>query len=325
MNPGALVALSGGVDSALALSMARERWTDVRAAHVITSSAGPRPEAAAVADRLKIPLILLERSGEFRRRIITRSEEMLARGLTPNPCALCNAGVKLLSLFEILEPEEVIVTGHYAGKRNGLPVRGTDGDKDQSYFLSLVDPDIMARCRFPLQGMTKDMVRERALELRLPFRRRESMDLCFHMSAPGPSGGIVDIHGRELGRHGGIGGFTIGQRRGLGAHGERTYVLSINRETGDVTVGPKECLMSRACTVGELNWFSRPEAFPAVMRVQTRYRRKPVEAVLDEEGDSLHIEFSLPERSVAPGQVCAFYSGDVLTGGGIIESTEGIG
>lgn len=322
MNRKALVALSGGVDSSLALSMASEGPDAVRAAYVDTSGAGPPAEAEEVAARLGVGLIVVDAEAEFRREVREWSRNMLASGFTPNPCARCNARVKLLTLFRMLRPGESLLTGHYARMAGGNLHRGADPRKDQSYFLSMVGRDVLARCSFPLGEMRKEMVRVKAESMGLPFRRQESMDLCFQTPTRGRPGRIVDLSGRTIGRHGGIEGFTVGQRKGLGALGERMYVVSIDPLEGTVTAGTRAHLTFRGCRLVEMNWLVHPGSFPLEALVQTRYRRRPVPAVLDEDGGTFHVGFKRPEEAVAPGQVCAVYQNSTVMGGGIVSSTE---
>lgn len=322
MNREALVALSGGVDSSVALSMASERLNAVRAAYVDITGGGPPREAEEVAARLGVGLIVVDAEAEFRREVRQWSRNMLARGFTPNPCARCNARVKLLSLFRMLRPGESLLTGHYAGMEEGRLQRGADPLKDQSYFLSMVSREVLARCAFPVGRMRKEQVREKGETLGLPFRREESMDLCFRTVTRGRPGRILDLSGRTIGHHRGIEGFTVGQRKGLGALGERMYVVSIDPLEGTVTAGTRAHLTSAGCRLAEMNWLVRPEAFPFEALVQTRYRRRPVPAVLDEDDGSIHIEFPRAEEAVAPGQVCAVYQNSTVMGGGIVSSTE---
>lgn len=319
----ALVALSGGVDSSYALALSIERYSQLRAGYVDTAGNGIPPEVEKTANAAGVDLISIDATDRFRREVVLWSEKMLAQGLTPNPCARCNARIKLLALHEILKPSETLVTGHYVGRDGELVQRGRDADKDQSYFLSLVGSEILRDCAFPLGGMLKKNVRREAIRLSIPFRKKESMDLCFSLTAPeGKPGRVIDISGKQVGRHSGIENYTVGQRKGLGAYGKRMYVVSVNSVDGTVTIGKREDLLSTGCTVIEMNWFREPSSFPSEALVQTRYRRKAVPAVLDCKDGNLHIEFSRPEEAVAPGQVCAVYLNTSVIGGGIISSTE---
>ena len=320
---GALVALSGGVDSSFALSLCVERYSQVRAGYVNTSGEDIPVEVGNTAAAAGVELVVIDSAERFRREIIRWSEQMLSKGLTPNPCARCNARVKLLSLHEILKPSEKLVTGHYVRKDGDLIKRGSDASKDQSYFLSLVNADLLRDCIFPLGDMLKVDVRREALRLNIPFRAKESMDLCFSLAVlEGKPGSALDLSGREVGKHNGIENYTVGQRKGLGAYGRRMYVVAVDPLGGTITVGGKKDLLVAGCTVVEMNWFGEPSRFPTEALVQTRYRRKAVPAILDYRDDSLHVKFSKPQEAVAPGQVCAVYLNTSVIGGGIISSTE---
>jgi len=170
-------------------------------------------------------------------------------------------------------------------------------------------------------------VRELALSRGLPFRAMESMDLCFDLagsvSSTGP-GPLVDTGGRKLGEHSGVEGFTVGQRRGLGAFGRRLYTVSVDPGSNTVVAGGREELLSDGCHVTGCGWLP-PSGCPGPgdFLVQTRHRLKPVAASLEPDpvGESFRARFSLPQEAVAPGQVCAVYLDDELLGGGFISST----
>jgi len=323
MTSRALVALSGGLDSSYSLNLSLERYSAVRAGYVDTAGNGIPSEVQNTADTAGVELVRVDAASRFRSEVIGWSERMLAEGLTPNPCARCNARIKLRMLHEMLKPSETLVTGHYARKDGDLVCRGFDQGKDQSYFLSLVEHGILKDCTFPLGGMLKENVRVKARKLNIPFIESESMDLCFSIPAfESRPGRVLDLRGIEVGRHNGIENYTVGQRKGLGAFGSRMYVVSINSVEGTVTIGKREALLSTGCTVIEMNWFARPSVFPFKALVQTRYRRKAASADIDYINECMHIEFDQPEEAVAPGQVCAVYVNTSLIGGGLISSTE---
>ncbi len=323
LNSSALVALSGGVDSSFALSLAIGRYRDVRAGYVDTNGSGIPAYAAEVADFLDVELVRLDASERFKTDVIEWSQDMLAKGLTPNPCVRCNARIKLRMLYEILEQDEVLITGHYAGKQGSYVRRGRDNSKDQSYFLSMVDIGIISRCVFPLCDMDKTQVRSEAIVRGLPFRKDESMDLCFELLADsGRSGKILNTCEEVIGTHQGIENYTIGQRKGFGGFGRRMYVVSIDPVSDTVTVGDRQDILSSGCTVGSMNWFRKPSESCNEIQVQTRYRRRPVAADLEIMKDSMHVRFKEPEEAVAPGQVCAVYLDTAVIGGGIITTAE---
>jgi len=240
---------------------------------------------------------------------------------------LCNRELKFGLLGGMLRPGEELATGHYV-RRSPLGVRrGLDPAKDQSYFLALVRGDDLRRCRFPLGGMEKSAVRAFALSRGIPFRRRESMDLCFDLAGGGAGAGpgpLLAPDGRVLGEHPGIEGFTVGQRRGFGALGRRLYVLSVDPGANSVTVGMERDLLSDGCTAVEGSWLAPSGPPPAgSCLVQTRHRRRPVPAWFEPDGNgtSFTVRFAERESAVARGQVCAVYLDDELIGGGVVSST----
>lgn len=319
----ALVALSGGVDSAYALMIAIREYDTVRAAYIDVIGEGPNPFALDVAAHFGLELINCIVPEKFSVEVIEPSVKMSRDGYTPNPCALCNARIKFSTLFDLLKEGEVLITGHYAVNKDGRILRGVDTAKDQSYFLSLVNLNILTRCRFPLGRMKKADVRRVADKNKIPFRRDESMDLCFEVpKLTDTPGKIFDIDGDCIGKHGGIHKFTVGQRKGLGAFGSRKYIVSIDAESASIVIGDKCDLLSSGCSTEYLNIIGNlpGEKFSAL--VQTRYRRKPIPSrvKIHMEG-KMTVEFDTPDEAVAPGQVCAVYLENRLLCGSIITST----
>ena len=171
--------------------------------------------------------------------------------------------------------------------------------------------------------MTKEQVRSEAVAGDLPFRKDESMNLCFELLADrGKPGEILNTSGEVIGTHQGIENYTIGQRKGFGAFGRRMYVVSINPSSRAVTVGDREDLLFSGCTVGSMNWFRKPSRSCIEAEVQTRHRRRTAAADLKILNDSIHVRFKEPEEAVAPGQVCAVYLDTDVIGGGIITAAE---
>jgi tRNA-specific 2-thiouridylase len=321
----ALVAISGGVDSSVALLRSRGHYDSVRACH-LDNGGGPCSEALEVADHLGVELLVLDTSDLFEAEVAGPSRRMSRSGLTPNPCAMCNARVKLAVPSGMLETGEVLVTGHYTLSGPDGPCRGVDGERDQSYFLSLVPGNILDRCSFPLGGSRKRDVRTEAEEACLPFRRKESMDLCFDLwegRDRGRPGEIVDLERGPVGEHSGIGLFTVGQRKGTGAHGERRFVVTIDPSSGTVFIGSGKDLLCSGCRLEGMNWLATVPAEPFEALVQTRYRRRPSQAVVTPVPGGAAVRFREPERAVAPGQVGALYQGNRLLGGGVIAGVDG--
>jgi tRNA-specific 2-thiouridylase len=231
-----------------------------------------------------------------------------------------------------------VATGHYARIAHAdcasstKLLRGADRAKDQSYFLFALSRDQLAHTDFPLGGMRKEEVRERARRLGLPAAERpESQDICFGdykalvASYAGreeaSAGDVVDRAGKVLARHGGIHGVTVGQRRGLGISGAAPlYVLEIEDETKRVVVGTKNELASRGLIARSVNWLDDPAPGEIDAAVQIRYRAPAVACVIRRSDDeTCEVQFQEPVMAVTPGQAAVFYRGEQVIGGGWIE------
>jgi len=351
-----VVAMSGGVDSAVAAALlAREgcdvvgvtlRLGDLSANGLGVSRCCSQEDvemARAVCLRLGIAHDVLEMGAAFRRAVIEPFVESYLAGETPLPCAHCNAFVKFGELLEAAfrMGAETLATGHYARvAREGNSFvlrRGLDRDKDQSYFLFALEPWQLEHVRFPLGGLTKAEVRALAAELGLPnASKEESQEVCFvppdgsyvrvleTLAAerlPG-DGEVVDRDGRVLGRHGGYHRFTVGQRRGLGiADGRRLYVLELQPGSNRVVVGTQVEASRRRLLLREVNWLAPRTTGAVEAEVQVRSRNQPACATvrLGENGTA-EVAFAEPVLSPAPGQAAVCYDGDRLLGGGWIVS-----
>jgi tRNA-specific 2-thiouridylase len=303
-------------------------------------------DAALVAARLGIPYYALNYEGEFA-RIIDYFIAEYHRGRTPNPCVRCNQWLKFGTLFQAARALgcDAVATGHYARLDrgpDGAPrlLRGCDAAKDQSYFLFLMPRSSLDRALFPIGGLTKTEVRALAREAGLPVAEKpESQEICFVpgddyravLRARDPdrlqAGKFVDLSGQVLGEHAGHQGFTIGQRRGVGiALGKPAYVVGIDAGTGTVTLGDRGDLRRNEVEVSEVQWTSiDPPAEGEALRVeaQIRHRHRPRLATVTVTGPATALlRFDEPEEAVTPGQAAVFYRGDVLLGGGWIESAR---
>jgi tRNA-specific 2-thiouridylase len=274
-------------------------------------------DARRVAAQLDIPYYVLDYTEEFRHGVVDRFARDYGSGRTPNPCIECNRTVKFDHLLVRLEDfdTEVLVTGHHA--RNHMMdgswrlLRGHDRAKDQSYVLSMLTQDELSRVRLPVGELTKDEVRSLAGDLRYRGFLRDTAPEVFE---PGP---VVGTDGVELGRHDGIAGFTIGQRRGLGvAVGEPRYVVRIDPGTSTVVLGRREELAVAGVRVEHLIWADRSPVSGRVM-AQFRAHGEPVEATLQRD----RLLFAEPQEAVAPGQTIAFYDADMVLGGALIAET----
>ncbi len=337
------IALSGGVDSAVAAALLLRQGWDLHAVHLRLSPLAPPPDrVAALALGLQIPLTVIDLQREFAREVLDYFVSEYARGRTPNPCVRCNATIKFGLLWERLKGEGFthLATGHYARVHpagDGGPglFRGVDRGKDQSYFLSRLPLDLLPNLLFPLGEMTKAEVRRLSRQAGLPVRENqpESMELCFipvggyqdflqdHRGFCGSPGDFVDSRGQLLGRHRGLESYTVGQRRGLGIPArEPFYVIDLQPELNRVVLGYREELLSPGLTASRVNWLIPPPAGEIEATAVIRYRHPGVRARITPRGEGMvQVAFATPQAAVAPGQAVAFYDDDRLLGGGWIE------
>jgi tRNA-uridine 2-sulfurtransferase len=341
-----LVAMSGGVDSAVAaLLVARdgreavavtlELWADPHnEAEASCCSAHAVRLARAVAHGMGLPHLTLDLRAEFRAGVVEPFLADHAAGLTPNPCVRCNGHVRLDAMLDFAQRLGAadLATGHYARRApEGLLRAAADPAKDQTYMLAALAPASLARMRFPLGELTKPQVRALAREAGLPVAdQRESQDLCFlagtgkraflarHGALGERPGAIVDRAGRRMGAHAGQHLFTVGQRKGLGvAAGEPRYVLAKDAEANTVTVGTAEELATRRVPVRSAVLHRAAEE---VDRVKLRYRSAPVACRVAGPVDNgrLELELAEPVAGAAPGQAACLLAGDVVVGWGWI-------
>jgi tRNA-specific 2-thiouridylase len=332
-----LVAMSGGVDSSVAAARLLAEGHEVTGETLKLwggesdsgcCSVSDVEDARRVAAQLGIPHYTFNFADDFAAAVVGPYVDAHAAGLTPNPCVECNRSIKFGRLLERADDIgfDAVATGHHARVVGRQLARGRDRGKDQSYVLYMLTEAELARLRLPVGEMTKAEVRAEAAALGLRTAAKpESMEVCFitrggrerFLAERGVMvpGDIVDAAGRVLGHHHGAAAYTVGQRRGLGvATGERRYVLDVDPARGAVTVGAYEDLLRRETRVTGLMFVAG--AAPATterLLVQVRAHAIPFEGVLD--GDV--VRFASPQPRVAPGQVVAFYRGDVLLGGGL--------
>jgi tRNA-specific 2-thiouridylase len=334
-DPGRLlVAMSGGVDSAVAAALAGSRavavtvelWSD-------PEHDGERsccsPEAVRGARRLAhglgLPHFSLDLRAEFRAGVVEPWMAGHAGGLTPNPCVRCNASVRLDAMLALARRlgAPALATGHYARVSGGLLRVARDGGKDQSYVLAAVPLDTLARLRFPLGELRKSEVRELARRLGLPVAdRADSQDLCFlagtgrdaflarHAALGERPGELQDRSGRRVGAHRGAHRFTVGQRRGLGiGGGTPLYVLETDPDSGVVTVGPREQLATGTVTLCDVVLHR-----PGFDRVRLRHHQPPLPCAPRPVPGGLELTLATPAYGVAPGQLACLMDGELIAG-----------
>jgi tRNA-specific 2-thiouridylase len=332
--------MSGGVDSSVAAALLKEQGHEVIG---LTMRLLPRSDSAIegacrVCEKLGIPHHVADLRSVFTREIIDHFCREYSEGRTPNPCVLCNRLIKFGALWE--RAAEIaaayIATGHYARvERNGEAIalkKGADFSKDQSYFLCKLTREQLKHVLFPVGHLTKSAVRQIATARGLPAAARaESQEICFipdndhaafmknYIMAAPPSGPIVDGHGKILGEHGGIAGYTIGQRHGLGiAATEPLYVTAIKADRNTVVVGARADTYATELIAADLNWIDTPGP-SAKLKAKVRYRHAEAPVSLHQLDDNrVLVKFAAPQIAIAPGQTIAFYDGDRVLGGGTI-------
>ncbi len=359
MSARVLVAMSGGVDSAVAAAILRERGYDVigvamrlapepaadERRRASCCSADDFEDARRVAERMDFPFYVIDLRIEFGARVIGNfvSEYLAAR--TPNPCVMCNREIKFARLFERAAAldAEYVATGHYArierdarGRYHLL--RAADPAKDQSYFLFTLGQNELKRALFPLGAMTKSEVRARARALGLANADKpESQEICFvpdgdyarfvERAAPAARlrpGRIVDSTGRTLATHAGVHRFTVGQRRGLGVSASAPlYVREIRAQSAEVVVAPRAGLGAAGLLARDISLVdpAAAAAQPIAIDARIRYRHPmlPATLALEEPGRARVTFVNRRGPAVTPGQACVFYRGDEVVGGGFIE------
>lgn len=346
------VAVSGGVDSAVAALLLRDQGYEVLGVTMClgvvpaegerAKCCGPREveDARHICEALGIRHLVIDFAADLEEKVIRPFVEEYGRGRTPNPCVACNRSIKFGTFMEkmLAWGFDGIATGHYAAieVENGahrlkIP---KDHRKDQTYFLHAIHRRALERILFPLAAYTKEEVRAIAKRTALPvYDKAESQDICF-IPAEGHGaflrgrgvatepGEIVDRQGRPVGRHRGIACYTIGQRGGLGISSpEPLYVLSIDAAQNRLVVGTKAELKSEGLIAGNVNCLV--DAFPEEAMAKIRYAHRAARCSVAYQGGRLTVRFAEPQEAIAPGQSVVLYEGTTVLGGGIIEEVQG--
>jgi len=354
-----VVGMSGGVDSSVAAALLTaaghevvgvtmrvwpwQEATEASARFGSCCGTDAVEDARRVAGALGIPYYVLNMADEFDRKVIAPFADAYREGRTPVPCLACNSDLKFGSLLGRAAAWDAaaVATGHYARVERDAEtgrwrlLRARDLRKDQTDFLWPLTQAQLGAARFPIGDLTKDEVREYARRLGLVTADKpESQEICFvadgnyrgflRQRAPATfrAGSIVDVDGRLLGRHEGVAGFTIGQRRGLGlAAGRALYVVDLDPAADQVTVGAAADLERNRLVAGRVNFIAgTPPAGPQRILAKIRHNHEPAAATLRmlPEGQA-EVVFDQPQRAIAPGQSCVWYQGEVVLGGGVIE------
>jgi tRNA-specific 2-thiouridylase len=338
------VAMSGGVDSAVALlkslpnaiGVTLRLWLDPDGPDAERACCSPDAVLAARATchSLGVPHVTLDLREEFRRSVVEPFVRGYERGETPNPCIHCNGGFRFARLlaFAHRAGADTLATGHYARivQHRGrlLLARGLDPVKDQSYMLARVDPTKLDRISFPLGGQTKAETRAEAERAGLAaVGRGESQEACFlagddyrsfleRRGLEAQEGSIVDEDGQEIGRHSGYWRFTPGQRKGLGVSAQQPlYAIRSDARTNMVVVGRREALARTTIDAAGRLYVPVDRA-----NAKLRYRSEAVPARIHQQRGGFRLELDQPAYGVAPGQAAVLYEDDVVVGAGLIQA-----
>ena len=355
--PGArvVVAMSGGVDSSVVAALAHAHGCETIGVTLRLSDADDAPrragaccagsdiaDARAIADARGFAHYVLDYASAFRAAVMDDFADQYLAGRTPVPCITCNQTVKFRDLLQVADDlgARALLTGHYVQRRDGPAGpelhRAADPAKDQSYFLFATTAAQLARLGFPLGGLGKSTVRLLAQHFGLRVAGKpDSQDICFvpdgdyravvrrlrpEAQAPGD---IVDLEGNVIGRHAGLIGFTIGQRRGLdiGGMAQPLYVVRIDPETRRVVAGPRAALAVGSVQLESPNWLAEPlppEGRPVTVKLRSM---APLVDARMIGGSSPRLELAAPQFGVAPGQAAVAYEGTRVLGGGFIGTT----
>ncbi len=357
-NKTVLVAMSGGVDSSVALIKVLEMgynaigitlklWENIdkKTNKVIDSdcnSVDAVNGAKLVCDRLGVHHYTLDFIDLFKNEVVSDFSNEYFSGRTPNPCVRCNSMVKwnaLISQLKVFDAD-MIATGHYARIRFENNIyklcKGLDKNKDQSYMLWQIEKKFLKKTVLPLGELTKKEVRDIALEYKLEnANRNESMDLCFVVDndysqflndfMPDKvknieNGSIIDENGNTVGKHSGYTNYTIGQRRGLGlSYPEPRYVKKILPKENKLIVTKKNGLFSNNTNVKDINWLQEVNEFPFSCTARIRYNSLGAKALLTKTKNGISCSFEESQMAITPGQSIVFYDNDSIIGGGLIE------
>ncbi len=346
MNKKVILGLSGGVDSALAASLLKKDGFEVIGVFLDAKLTSPH-DASEVAKNAGIEFICHDFEEQLEENVCKYFVNEYLRGRTPNPCIMCNPTSKFATLCEYADKlgADYVATGHYLktgvfvakeGEFANIPqkiIGKADSNKDQSYMLCRLTPEIIERLIFPLSDFhTKDEVREKAKEFDIPVHSKpDSMEICFvttnhsdYIEKRGfkpEKGHFVDLDGNVLGIHNGIHNYTVGQRKGLGVSAKtRLFVHKIDSEKNQIILSDKD-IFEKSITISDTNFCVKGfENTTFRASVKVRYSKNESFATIISKNDkTCEIIFDDEVRAPAKGQSAVFYIDDALIGGGFID------
>ncbi|MDR2559447.1 MAG: tRNA 2-thiouridine(34) synthase MnmA, partial [Oscillospiraceae bacterium] len=330
-----MLAMSGGVDSSVALMLLKNEYNITGATmNLFNGAESVCGEARTVAERFGIPHHVVDLKNRFKQIVIESFVSSYINGETPNPCVVCNKYIKFGAFLEAAESLncELMATGHYArvefDKASGrYLLKKAFSVKDQSYVLYGLTQEQLSRVKFPLGSFDKKQVRELAHEHGLNAEKPDSQDICFipggdyagyierYIGKPFESGKIINKDGEILGSHCGIIGYTVGQRKGLGiAAPAPLYVIGKDADNNTITAGENNELFSKSLTARELNWIAFPRLRETLrLYARTRYSGQEQPCSVSPVGENTaHVTFDNPQRALTPGQSVVFYDSDII-------------
>lgn len=348
------VGMSGGVDSAVTALLLKEHGYDVECIFMknweedseYCTSEQDYKDALLASDHLGLPLNTVNFTKDYQQKVFDHFLKEYALGRTPNPDTLCNKEIKFNAFlnFALNSGAKTIATGHYARIENNNGSihlqKGVDENKDQSYFLYMLNQEQLSKSLFPLGRLTKDEVRSMAKEKGLPNHdRKDSTGVCFigernfteflNQYFDHNPGDMITTEGKIVGKHNGLMFYTLGQRQGLGiggGHGEKEepwYVIDKNIEKNELIVGQGHDhpnLFHEHLVVDDLHWVSGSTPDQKELKAKIRYRQADQVCTIENQGSKLNVSFSKPQFAVTPGQAIVFYKGKTCLGGGTIEN-----
>lgn len=332
------IGLSGGVDSSTATALLKEKGYDVVGITFKFTEDFDATDAIKVAEKLGIEHYVIDYQKEFKEQIIDKFIADYRRGITPNPCVMCNKKVKLSFLYKEMSNFhcDFIATGHYAKIESGRLLKSRDELKDQTYFLCEVPKEILSHLILPLEAIEKSEVRKLAETYDLEVAtKKDSTDVCFITKTfrefisnkiKNTPGDIIDIGTKKvLGRHQGLANYTIGQRKGLNIGGTTDRVFVVGKDMPNnilyVTIGDEEKLISDSCIIENVNWLAKDKLTSCLAKF--RYHAKDVSVNLEWlDNNEMLVKYDEGFRAVTPGQACVFYDGEECLGGGIIKEVH---
>jgi tRNA-specific 2-thiouridylase len=345
-----VVAMSGGVDSSVAAALLKRAgfdvvgvfmkfWREAGFSENRCCSSKSEKRARKVAKILKIPFYIFNFEKEFKKRIVDYFLKEHRKGKTPNSCVVCNKEIKFGLLLEkaLALDADFVATGHYARLRraghNFKLLVAKDRERDQSYFLWMLNQKQLKRILFPIGDYTRNEVEKLARKLKLPvLSARKSVEICFIKSTVNDflkkhlkekTGKIITKEGKVIGKHEGLWFYTIGQRKGIKLPDGPYYVIAKDFKKNLLIVSKNEKdLAKKELVAKNVNWIAVEEPIlPLKIKAKIRYRYEAVPATLTKNLKSkiYNLKFARPQRAITPGQSVVFYKGDELLGGGIID------